>query len=307
MSWKDDGTDQLTVSGDGAEVRCTARGKGDGKANAMFTGAKTGNSDCFWELKVTVPAGAGGLWIGVTMPTQFAAGYGLKGLLYGGPGNLGDGSSLVASCWGPQFADGDVVGMRLQRRDDDQDGHVVLAFSINGSPVGVAFDVVGWKPEQDLAPVVCMNAVGQAVSLVLESSDATTMQSIDSFKATPVVPAGIEGDWVGEKYSLSLDKADTNDDTWRISVQVANNLFTNLTRTSEGGWQSSGVGSTMMLPPPEMQEIEDEVRAILSAVTGLRREGDSLVLEGNGKTAVFNAAPPSVAATSEQINWMRKL
>ena len=30
----------------------------------------------------------------------------MKGLFYGGPGNLSDGSSLVTSRWGPKFGDG---------------------------------------------------------------------------------------------------------------------------------------------------------------------------------------------------------
>ena len=37
----------------------------------------------------------------------------LQGLLYGGPGNLSDGSSLVTGHWGPKFATGDNVGMKV--------------------------------------------------------------------------------------------------------------------------------------------------------------------------------------------------
>ena len=41
--------------------------------------------------------GGGGMWVGVATEDRFGPGYGLKGLLYGGPGNLSDGGSLVQS------------------------------------------------------------------------------------------------------------------------------------------------------------------------------------------------------------------
>lgn len=311
MPWKDDGSGQLTVSDDGNGVRCTSRHGGDGKANAIFTGghynAAAGGCS-YWEFDVTTPDnnnGGGGVWIGVCMAKQFKAGYGLKGLLYGGPGNLGDGSSLVASNWGPQLANGDRIGLRVERRDAESDGHVMVAFSRNGSPLGIAFDIVGWKPEEDLFPVVCFASEGQAVTMTTDcNDDPSKLPDLETFKASPTVPDGLEGDWVGH-FTLCINSK--GDNSWQVSAHVANNMFCTLTSTPEGGWVSSGVGSTMMMPPPELQELEEDVKAMLEGVTGLKRDGDTLVLEGNGKTEVFNAAPPSSAATKEQVNWMRDL
>ena len=70
-----------------------------------------------------------GMWIGVAEEAKFGPGYQLKvipgsqiffslsrqGLLYGGPGNLSDGSSLVTGHWGPKFASGDNIGMKVER------------------------------------------------------------------------------------------------------------------------------------------------------------------------------------------------
>ena len=70
--------------------------------------------------------------MGVSAEDKFAAGWGMKGLFDGGPGNLSDGSSLVTSRWGPKFGDGDVIGMRLEQTGDK----IVLAFSKNGSGLG---------------------------------------------------------------------------------------------------------------------------------------------------------------------------
>ena len=89
MTWRDDGTGNLTVSG--AKVSFT--GSGNSKGNAIWSQGGTGS----WEFNVT---GSSGSWVGVSAEDKFAAGWGMKGLFYGGPGNLSDGSSLVTSRWG---------------------------------------------------------------------------------------------------------------------------------------------------------------------------------------------------------------
>ena len=104
MTWTEDGSGNLIVSGE--EVKhIGSEGK---KANALWSKGGTGS----WEFRIS---GQSGIWIGVSSPAKFGAGYGMKGLFYGGPGNLSDGSSLVAGQWGPKFEDGDVIGMRLEQ------------------------------------------------------------------------------------------------------------------------------------------------------------------------------------------------
>ena len=95
MTKRYDGSGNLTVSG--AKVSFT--GSGNSKGNALWSQGGTRS----WEFKVT---GSSGTWVGVSAEDKFAAGWGMKGLFYGGPGNLSDGSSLVTSRWGPKFGDG---------------------------------------------------------------------------------------------------------------------------------------------------------------------------------------------------------
>jgi hypothetical protein len=59
-----------------------------------------------------------------------------------------------------------------------------------------------------------------------------------------------------------------------------------------------------MMPPPHLLELEQEMALILGGLTGMRREGESLILEGAGRAEVCRASAPSTPATKEKINWM---
>ena len=54
------------------------------------------------------------MWIGVSTDDKFGASYGIKGLLYGGPGNLSCGSSGIICGWGPEFRSGDTGFIKEQ-------------------------------------------------------------------------------------------------------------------------------------------------------------------------------------------------
>ena len=279
MAWKQDGEDRVSVNG--AKVEHV--GAGGSKGNALWSQGGTG----FWEFKVS---GGSGTWVGVSTESKFAPGYGMKGLFYGGPGNLSDGSSLVTGHWGPTFGDGDTIGMRLE-----QDGDKInLAFSKNGAGLGVAFDISGWGGEE-LKPAVSMDGEGQGVEI---SSGA--LPSLDSFKGAVEAGEGIEGDWEG-RFKLQVEK--TGDSTWRIGAKVGNSMSCSVTES--GGKYSPGpVMSTKMMPPPHLLQLEQEATSILQELTGIRREGETLILEGAGKIEICKAALGAGAATKEKINWM---
>ena len=59
-----------------------------------------------------------------------------------------------------------------------------------------------------------------------------------------------------------------------------------------------------MMPTPHLLELEQEMTAILSGLTGLRREGQSLLVEGGGKVEVCLTGPGSTPATKDKIHWM---
>jgi hypothetical protein len=71
------------------------------------------------------------LFVGLTTPSKFKKGYGLRGYMYGGPGNLADGSALLKGHWGPEFKSGDKVGILANAGADKLDvcGVLFLLFS----------------------------------------------------------------------------------------------------------------------------------------------------------------------------------
>ena len=281
MSWKQDGTDKLSVNG----AKVQYNGEGGSKGNALWSEGGTG----FWEFKIS---GVSGTWVGVSGESRFAPGYGMKGLFYGGPGNLSDGNSLVTGHWGPEFGDGDVIGMRLE-----QDGDKVnIAFSKNGEGLGVAFDISGWSGEE-LKPAVSMDKEGQGVEI-----SSGVLPSLDSLKGSAAGAGNsIEGNWEG-RFKLQVEK--TGDKTWRVGAKVGNSMSCTVTET-DGKFTPGPVMSTKMMPPPHLLQLEQEVSSILENLTGLKREGEHLVLEGAGIIEICKVAPGAGAADKERINWMK--
>lgn len=280
MSWSEDGSGHLSV--DGARVQYT--GAGGSKANAIWS---TGGGTGFWEFKVS---GGPGTWVGVAAQDKFGPGYGLKGLLYGGPGNLSDGSSLVTGHWGPGFGDGDVIGMRLEQTGD----RTVLAYSKNGAGLGVAFDITGWSGE--MKPVVSMDKTGQGVTI-----SEGPVPALDTFLAPGAPGAGVEGDWEG-RFKVQVER--TGPASYRVSAKVANSLSCSVTEEEGGRLVRGSVMATKMMPPPHLQQLEQEASSLLQGLTGLRRDGDNLVLEAGAVQEVCRPGAGAGPANKEKIHWM---
>ena len=287
MPWQDDGAGLLTAAG--AEVRFTGVAAGS-KGNALWHAGGNG----LYEFTL---AGPSGLWLGVSTPARFAAGWQLKGLFFGGPGNTSDGSALVAGGWGPAFSAGDVIGMRVER---DAAGRVTLAFSRNGAGLGTAFDVAGCGGEGELRPCVSLDTEGQAVAIA--ERGAAALPPLAALARAPPAGAGIEGEWRG-RYDLHVAGAGAG--AWSVSARIGNTLGCRVAAGADGALRcAGGVRSTMMMPPPEVFALEQEAAAMLQALSGLRRDGAGLVLEGAGKAERFERCPGPAPAQREQIHWL---
>jgi hypothetical protein len=221
MTWQDDGSGKVAVSG--AEVRYSGD---NGKGNAVWSQGGTG----YWQLEVE---GGPGLWIGVTTADNFGPGYSMKGLFYGGPGNLSDGNSLVTGHWGPKFGNGDRIGMRLEQEGD----RVNLAFSRNGSGLGVAFDIQGWNGGQ-LRPAVSL----EDNSHVVRISEGGSLPSLESMLASGGPSGtGVEGSWHGR---CDIQVEQDGDSAWRVAAKVANSMSCRVTRSGDGVFTAGPVIST---------------------------------------------------------------
>ena len=174
----------------------------------------------------------------------------MKGLFYGGPGNLSDGSCLVTGHWGPKFGDGDVIGMRVEHSGSS----TVVAFSKNGVGLGTAFDLQGWDKGSSMCPAVSLDSAGQKVSITkVDMPDLAAMQDTSSRPAEQV-----EGTWHG-KFRCDISKE--GDDKWRVSAKVGNNMGC-LVEMEAGKLKVGPIMSTKMMPPPELQALEREVTGL---------------------------------------------
>jgi len=288
MVWKpdSDALEKKKLTVDGSEVRYDGTPDGDAKSNAMWMESSAEGGEGEWEWNIL--AGSN-MWLGVATPEKFGAGYALKGFLYGGPGNLSDGSSLVTGHWGPKFAQGDKVGMKISVTGDQ----VCISFSLNGSGLGKAFDISGWGGGKDLRPVVCLGAQGQAVSLRPASGG--------SFERSEEVGPGIQGDWEGEGVTVSVESLGPN--KWMVAGQVGNSMSVEVTQGGET-FSAGPVRSTMMMPPPELQVKEKEFSELLAGLNNIQREGPKLRLSSSAGSLLLSWAPGSGPATKDRVNWL---
>ena len=280
MSWTGDGAGNLLISGSAIHYN----GSGGKKGNALWSKGGTGS----WEFRISGPSG---IWIGVSMPAKFGPGYGMKGLFYGGPGNLSDGNSLVAGQWGPKYEEGDIIGMRIEQNSNK----ISISFSKNDQRLGIAFDINDWR-DGELYPAISMDQPGQGAVLT-----EANLPNLEGLSRSRVVNEGVEGSWEG-RFKLNVEKSGEKE--YNLTAKISNVLSCTLTEIN-GKFSVGNIMSTLMLPPPEMRQLEEEVGLVLADLTGLRREGSSLILEGAGKQEIFQTAAAPGHASRENINWMK--
>lgn len=286
MAFADDGAGYLVAAG--AEVRCVLDAAGT-KGNALFSEGGSG----LYLFSMRGPPGA---WVGVSTAEHFGAGWKLKGLFFGGPGNLADGSGLLSGGWGPQFGEGDQVGLRLEQAGSKAS----VSFSKNGVPLGTAFDIEGWSGGV-LRPCVSLDTAGQGVALEVGGAAAELPPLAAFLRARS--DEGIEGEWAG-RYALKVTGVDH--DAWNLAARVGNNLGCRVERAGGGGAVrlAGRVRSTMMMPPPDVYALEQEALRMLEGITALRREGAELVLAGGGAIERFAAAQSPAPVQRDQVHWM---
>ena len=283
MAWKEDGSGQLVL--DGAKVTNI----GGKKANAMWVEGQGGAGQWTFTLG---PSGQGGVRIGVAEEERFGPGYKVKGLMFGGPGNLSDGSALVAGHWGPKVEAGDRLDMRLELNEA-----VVLSFRHNGKPLGAAFHISNWTGGA-LRPVVSLSSKEQEISIAASSLSA------EDFALRPGSDNGdtLEGKWTAEDLEVMFAKE--NPSSWRFSAKVANSISASVTRTEGGGWSVGSVISTQMMPPPHLESKERAFTTLLTNLTDLRLEGTNLALVARESVQILSPAVPPPPVTREKIRWL---
>ena len=284
MAWREDGSGQLAV--EGVEVRNT----GGKKANAIWVAGEGGTGEWTWTLG---RSGSGGLWVGVAEEARFGPGYQLKGLMFGGPGNLSDGSALVTGNWGPRLQPGDTLDMKLEVTGSA----ITLSFRHNNKPLGTAFDIANWTGGA-LRPVVSLTSKDQAITIAPSSLHA------DHFALRSEPREGdVEGKWSTENVDLTIIKESPT--SWRVSAQVANTISATVSLTEDGRLTVGPLRTTLVAPPPHLQTREAAFSQLLSQLTKLTREGSNLVMVGRDNLKLtLTPAIPLGPATREKIRWL---
>jgi len=304
-SWKVDDSGNAKV--DLADFNTVRHGGAEGpekKGNARFYHKGPGVG--YWEFKVL---GSGGFWLGVTTEANFGPGYGMKGLFFGGPGNLSDGGSLVESGWGPKMEEGDVIGMRLEQKD----GNTTLAFSKNGEGLGTAFDIQGWD-EGVFVPAVSLEKPGQGVKIKEDC-----YQPLESFTPIQFPGSSIEGTWKLDRPGVEdhvFEMIEDPNGHWMAHCKVANSMSCDLegevkpapvAGTMMGEFKAGPVAGTMMMPPPHLDELEREMRALMAGITRVEWDFGYIVVTSGGNTFRFKEfIKVKTPATKDMVNWMNK-
>ena len=281
MAWKEDGSGQLAI--DGVNVRNT----GGKKANAIWVEEGEGGQ---WTWTVG-QAGAGGLWVGVAEEARFGPGYQLAGFMFGGPGNLSDGSALVTGNWGPKLQPGDTLDMRL-----DVTNGVSLSFRHNSRSLGTAFHISNWTGGV-LRPVVSLTSKDQSITLTPSSLSAEDF----TLRSDPR-EGGVEGKWSAENLEVTISKESPS--CWRVTGKVANTIGATVTQADGGGLTVGALVTTQMMPPPHLHAKEATFAQLLAGLTDLRMEGSRLALVAGESNQLLDPAIPATAATREKIRWL---
>jgi len=291
MAWKVDTSGNSVETG--GEVKHGGAAGSEKKGNAIWMEDDAGDGVYCWSFNIQ---GGKSMWIGVGTEDNFGSGYKLKGLMFGGPGNLSDGGALITGHWGPKFGQGDKIRMRLEVSGDQ----TTLAFSKNGTGLGVAYNISGWTGSP-LRPVVSLDTPDQSVSITRED-----VCSLESMAPASGPPAGIAGSWQldREQECLLSIESEGAAGQWRVGAKVGNSMGCTVTE-SNGVFSAGPVMSTQMMPPPELQALENSINQLLSGITNIAREGDKLVVTAGDRSENLSTAPGSTPATRDRVRWMK--
>lgn len=158
--------------------------KGGSKCNALCeVGFSSGTE--YFEVEVVEGSGA---FIGVSTKAGFAEGYKIKGLFFGGPGNLSNGSAGLRTQFGQEVKPGSVIGVTLDLTDEKTVG---ITFWEGDTCLGEAFKDCAREPGAMVFPAVCASHSGDRFKLSLKRNPRKPSWS----HPTQLLDAGICNAW----------------------------------------------------------------------------------------------------------------
>lgn len=301
LPWLDDGSERIQDKGGGEFAVVGEPVKGDKKFNALCE-MPFAEGKHYFQAEVLEGEGC---WVGITTRAGFGAGYKLKGLFYGGPGNLSNGSAGLRQGFGERIKQGDVVGMKLDLTNPTAVG---ISLWHGERSLGEAFAECTRQEGAAVFPVVSAGRVGTRVRLSMRAKPLTAaaaapahwaegMWALDKLVdngndqdiAGMFVGFGGKGAGKGKGKGapgpvLKVSKPPAaGPGEFQLSMQVCNNLHFRAATPAGASYQqvpnpqeqlniSPGMSTRMMGPPPLM-DLERMICAGMPGVTAWRLTG----------------------------------
>lgn len=289
--------------------------KGGSKCNALCeVGFSSGTE--YFEIEVVEGSGA---FIGVSTKAGFAEGYKIKGLFFGGPGNLSNGSAGLRTQFGQEVKPGSVIGVTLDLTDEKTVG---ITFWEGDTCLGEAFKDCAREPGAMVFPAVCASHSGDRFKLSLKRNPrkpklVTPHPAVGCWDLQRLVVDGelvnldaaltIKGKGKGKGYAAEGEEskgnivmAITSRDMklFKISLRLANTLMTSVVvTTGADGTEELKVGmvaGTMVMAPPPLMDLEQRFCKALPLITSWAITDSRLDLRGEAVEMDFihYDAPP---------------
>eukprot|EP00978_Attheya_sp_CCMP212_P012428 scaffold31041_cov56-Attheya_sp.AAC.3 len=286
--WEGDGSNGSLSVVSMAEIWMTSETLGT-PFNVMLDGAVsliTGS--IYFEVGLTELSGS--IAVGVVQKGEFQPGWKTKGMFYNG--NVTNGSAGLIIGFGDYLKEGDKVGVLLQRLGS---GAVQTVFYLNDTCLGAAFRLGEGSIDPDQAFYPCLHVTGKAKIAFQVPDDLPD----DTDRKSKHEPGSYGGDWKLEKcltgpelgeFTLPPDhdiilhfKGELP--KLQFSAKVGNNLGCSIEIVGKGeGFDKIEVGpimSTLMMPPPELVEVEQLLFQSLPTLYKMILSSDtSLVMTG---------------------------
>lgn len=289
--------------------------KGGSKCNALCeVGFSSGTE--YFEVEVVEGSGA---FIGVSTKAGFSEGYKIKGLFFGGPGNLSNGSAGLRTQFGQEVKPGSVIGVTLDLTDEKTVG---ITFWEGDTCLGEAFKDCAREPGAMVFPAVCASHSGDRFKLSLKRNPrkaklVTPHPAVGCWDLQRLVVDGelvnldaaltIKGKGKGKGYAAEGEESKGNIvmatssrdmKLFKISLRLANTLMTSVVvTTGADGTEELKVGmvaGTMVMAPPPLMDLEQRFCKALPLITSWAITDSRLDLRGEAVEMDFihYDAPP---------------
>jgi hypothetical protein len=269
-NWVGDGSGDGTIHVNEADI--TLASATTGTPFNVFDDVNLGNGNndqnVAYYFEGTITELDGSLSFGVVAKDEVAPGWKTRGMFYNG--NLTNGSAALLTGFGKYIKVGDKVGVLC----DAKTNTTKLYYYINDQCLGLAFDIPNTKRQY----LPCLHVTGSAkinlavpAELPPQRDRNLSPSGDDKYQGQWNLSKAFYGPELG-KFPLpdnhiiiaSFEKQDASS-SYQFGIKVGNSMGTKITLTGkkfEGGFDEVTIGpirSTMMMPPPELQFVENEL------------------------------------------------